>query len=237
MVFSLNQNEILIEVLFDNCVIDSFSKHPDVDFKYYCIVGDLDTKCGSYHTSRVLIDHDNDPEYDDFRLVIDDDAYKKSITNNSNYCCVYVSHFGDLMEWDLPYDKCDTAIVYNSSGKLASFEGQHSRSNSHNFTFLQSKDSNNGSNKPYLIAATNKGLQVFNLTDIENSNILWEFSPIFKIGITPLTNSGKKYFVVCVEGHDGGKSSLYFLNPDRFVNEVYQVNPCYTDIFSILVDM
>ena len=200
MVFSLNQNENSIEVRFDNCVIDMFQKNPDVDFKYYCIVGDLDTKCGSYHTSRVVTNPNNDRQVGCFRTIIDDEDYKKSITNNSSYCCVYVYNYHDD---NGTWNKCHTVNIYNSTGKLASFEAQRNRYNSYNFTFLQSKDSNNGGNKPYLVAATNKGLQVFNLTDIENTNILWKFSSIYKIGITPLTNSGKKYLVVLVAGLGG----------------------------------
>ena len=224
MFFSLNQSENLIEVLFDNGVIDSFPKHHNLDFKYYYIVVDLHTKCDSYHTSQVFIDSNNDRQLGCFRIVIDDDAYKKYITNNSSYCCVYNYN-------DRTWDKCHTVNIYNSTGKLGSFEGQQSSYNSHNFTFLQSKDSNNGGNKPYLIVATNRGLQVFNLTDIENTTILWKFSSIYRIGITPLTNSGKKYFFVCVSDLGGGQLFIYLLDFNRFVNVVYKVTGYYTEIY------
>jgi len=229
-----NVNNGTIEVCYQGLVIDSWAKHDEVDFKHYCIIGDADVKCDTYRSRHVSVPSDSDSNYHTWRIVVDEDAYKKCTSDDSKYCCVYVADYDSPMMSNTQYGKCRTATIYGTTGKLTSFEGQSFRCAVHHFTFLKTQlssasqgydsDDNDQSGEcaTYLAAATDKGVKVYNLADIDNSNVCWSLSPVCGMGVAPITASGKKYFVVSTAGVAGSSDYVSLLDYDRFVKgQVY----------------
>ena len=233
MGFSLNYNEKIgsIEVKYQDTIIDTWPKHSAIDFNDFCIVGDKDSNSSSYHNHWVP--DDGDRGFTGYRVVVDVDAYQKSTSDNSTFCCVYVGHHDISHRTNNSYTFCRSAKIYNQSGLLTTFEGPSFRCGQHHFMFIDNTATYLVATT-YLVAATGEGVKVFKLSDYDDNTepICWKIGCISYIGVTPVTPSGKRYFFANCVGLAGGSDYLYLLDYDRFVKEVYKVEPYTTEMRS-----
>jgi len=234
MAFSLNYNEESgnIEVKYQDAIIDTWLKHSAVDFNNYCIVGDKDINNTSYHNHWVPAD--GDKGFTGYRVVVNVDAYQKSTSSDSTFCCVYVGHHdGSYQRTSNPYTSCRSAKIYSQSGILTTFEGSNFRCGQHHFMFIDNTATYLVATT-YLVAATGEGVKVFKLSDYDDGviPICWKIVCISHIGVTPVTTAGKRYFFANCVGLAGGSDYLYLLDYDRFVKEVYEVEPYTTEVRS-----
>ena len=209
MCFSLNYNTINgeVEVKHGQTAIDSWPKQTSIDFTQYCIVGDKDVNNTSYH-SRLVPVTDNKP-------------YKKTTSDDSSFCCVYVAGY-DRGRINNPYDSCRVAKVYSRSSLLTSFQGSKIPCTRHHFTFLTLPPSEMTAvenSLVYLIAATDTTMKVFKLTGYnEKDTVCWTFGSIARLGVSPATATGKRYFDRHRELVNGCPGYMYLADCEKIVS-------------------